>query len=209
MTLGGLSYPDPIHEPAPVESRPEGPAGRVSLLVATPDVLGEAEARLILDAVARQEDVLLICGDNRLDAYGLLARARTMGLENALADGVLLARAFTVHQFAALLENTLPHMAQERPATGLALVTGILEPFLDEDVRPAEARTLLARVLRTLESWSAQSGVPLVLSHSQVRATGAAAGLAAMIEDASGERVAVSFARTTRPLESYAAAEAA
>jgi hypothetical protein len=203
MALGGLSYPDPIHEPASMESRPEPPAGRVSLLVAPPEALTEAETRLILDAVARHEDVLLICGDNRLDAYGLLARARPLGLENALADGVLLARAFTVHQFAALLESTLPQMAEERVA-GLALVTGILEPFLDEDVRPAEARVLLSRVLRTLEAWSQRSGVPLVLSHSQVRATGTAAQLAAMIEDASGERLVMKDPISVRTIESFA-----
>jgi hypothetical protein len=176
-------------------------APSVSLLVASPRALSEAETRLILDTVARGEDVALVSGDNRLDAYGLLARARARGLEDAVADGVLLARAFTVHQLAALLEETLPRMAAERSA-GLALVTGVLEPFLDEDVRPSEARVLLARVLRTLRAWAARSGVPLVLTHAPAEGV-LGAGLAALVEGVATGRVELP-ARMSPRIEAFA-----
>ncbi|HUR69873.1 MAG TPA: hypothetical protein VM370_11565 [Candidatus Thermoplasmatota archaeon] len=120
-----------------------------SLVLSSSALLAEFEARLLLDAAARGQDSVLICGDNRLDAYGLLARARAMGIEDALADGVHLARAFTLHQFVALVEETLPRMARETDAS-LALVTGSLDLFADEDVTEAEARVLLPRMMRRL-----------------------------------------------------------
>jgi hypothetical protein len=173
----------------------------IALLVAPPQALGEAEARLILETVARREDVLLVSGDNRIDALGLLARARVRGLEDAVADGLVETRAFTVHQFATLLEETLPRMAKERRA-GLALVTGVLEPFLDEDVRPDEARVLLARVLRALRAWSAGSGVPLVLTHAPAHGAHAAR-LAALVAAAASARIEPARAPAQPRLEAY------
>lgn len=136
----------------------------LSLLEGEAARLGEAEARLVLWAASQGLDILLVSGDNRIDAFGLLAQARAQGLQDAVADGLVLARAFTVHQFAVLVEETLPRMARERPAerVGVALVAGLLEPFRDEDVRPGEARVLLRRMLRRLAAWSASAGVPAV-----------------------------------------------
>lgn len=134
--------------------------GRLTLLVAPMPVLEDLEARLLLDAVAHGGEALLACGDNRLDAYALLRRARTRGLGDALADGTWLSRAFTVHQLVTLLEDTLPRLARERPAR-VALVTGLLGTFLDEDVEPDEARTLLRRSLRHLAAWAAESRLPV------------------------------------------------
>ena len=158
--FGRSSPPEAVVAPP----TPESP-GRFRLALGAPDDLSALEARLVLDTVASGADVLLVCGDNRLDAYGLLALARARGLEAEAADGVWLARAFTVHQFVALLEETLPQLARER-RVGLALVTGFLEPFLDEDVPPAEGRVLLARSVRRLDAWSAGLGAPVVATSS-------------------------------------------
>lgn len=149
----------------PIPGEPPPVSVPLTLVEGAPAFLSRIEARHILDAAERGMDALLVSGDNRLDAYGLLAQARVRGLEDAVADGLVLARAFTVHQFAALVEETLPRMAEgRRPA--VALVTGLLEPFRDEDVRPAEARILLRRVLRTLDAWGASSGVPVVATYT-------------------------------------------
>lgn len=156
--------PAPAAEPSAAPAVPRSVPAALTLLEGEAALLSAAEARLVLDAAARGLDALLVSGDNRLDAYGLLAHARTRGLEDALADGLVLARAFTVHQLAALVEETLPRMARERPAgrVGVAVVAGLLDPFRDEDVRPSEARALLRRVLRGLAAWSASAGVPAV-----------------------------------------------
>ncbi|GEM_PF-5078008 len=139
--------------------------GRLRLVLAPPAWLDGLVARLLLEAVASGRDGVLVCGDNRLDAYGLLAQARARGLESEMADGVWLARAFTVHQLVALLEETLPAMARGRPV-GVALATGLLEMFLDEDVALQESRVLLRRSLRRLDAWAAQSAFPVVATLS-------------------------------------------
>lgn len=151
----------PLVTPLPLDAGARPAPGVFSLVLASSPVRSRIEERLLLDAVARGEDAALICGDNRLDAYGLLARARSLGLEEALADGVHLARAFTVHQFLALLEETLPYMVRETHAR-FVLVTGILDPFGDEDVTDAEARAMLPRTLRRLDAFAAQEGIPIV-----------------------------------------------
>lgn len=162
----------PLVHPLPADVGVRAAPGSLGLVLAPSSLLGEVEARLLLDAAARGRDAVVVCSDNRLDAYGLLARARARGLEDALADGVHLARAFTLHQFVALVEETLPRLARGRRA-GLALVTGVLEPFLDEDVRPAEARVLLPRVLRGLDAIAAATGVPVVATGDPTAGGGA------------------------------------
>lgn len=149
--------------PLPSLGHPAPPSdqGAFTLLRAPARVLDEVEASLLLDAVSRGLDATLVCGDNRFDAYGLLARARSRGLEDAIAEGLVLARAFTAHQFLALVEETLPLMTQDR-AVGVALVTGVIEPFQDEDVTDAEADALLPRTLRSLSASARRAGVPIV-----------------------------------------------
>lgn len=168
------SRPRPSPTPAPL------PHGELCLLVAPPEVLAATEAALIL-ATAREREVLLVNGDNRFDAYGLLAQARARGLEAEVADGLHLARAFTVHQLASLVEETLPRLAQEHPRAGLVLVTGLLELFLDEDVEAGEARRLLARVLRTLRAWTATTNLPVLATTTSA---GSARGLLPLARDA-------------------------
>jgi hypothetical protein len=143
------------------------PPGVFSFILAHASTLCEIETRLLLDAAMRGEDTILICGNNRLDAYGLLARARAMGIEDTLADGVHLARAFTVHQFLTLLEETLPHTVHETGARYI-LVTGLLEPFSDEDVTEAEARVMVPRTLQRLTTFAAHASIPIVAT-SDVR----------------------------------------
>lgn len=151
----------PFATPRPVDVGTLPAPGEFSLVLASSPVLAEFETRLLLETVARGEDVALVCGNNRLDAYGLLARARAVGLEDALADGVHLARAFTVHQFLALLEETLPYMTRTCGARAV-LVTGVLEPFADEDVTDQEALVLVPRTMRRLAAFAAQAGLPVV-----------------------------------------------
>ena len=154
-------------------------------LVAPRDRLGPLERRLVLETVARGGEVLLVSGDNRLDAYALLDAARARRMEDAVADGVLVVRAFTVHQLATLLVRDVPYLARtRRPA--LVLVTGILDMFLDEDVRPDEAATLMKRVLRTLRALD----VPVVATHAPPGA-GLARALADLLQEGLPARVDV------------------
>jgi hypothetical protein len=171
------------------------PAGALTLLVG--EAAHGAPERLVLAAAAEGRGALLVCGDNRLDAFGLLARARAAGLEDAVADGLLLARAFTVHQLVALVDETLPLMARERSDAGVALVTGLLDLFLDEDVREAEARTLLRRCLRGLAAWSTRAGFPVVAT-MEAPGSARASDLLALASDAAARRVDAPWAIDAR-----------
>jgi hypothetical protein len=146
--------------------------GRLTLVVAPPRWLSGLESRLLLDTIATGRDAFLVSGDNRLDAYALLAQARAKGLETELADGVWITRAFTVHQLVALLEEALPLASRQHPL-GLALATGLLEMFLDEDVQPHEARALFTRSVRRLDAWARTRDFPVIATLAQ--ATGARA----------------------------------
>lgn len=168
-----------------------------AVLVAPRHALGSAEARLILDAVAAGQSVLLVSGDNRVDAYGLLALARRRGMEEAVAQDVSVARAFTVHQLAALLVDHLPRMADETRAD-LVLVAGLLDLFLDEDVQPAEGLVLLRRVLRALPTVRAR----IVLTHPPP-ATARAAALAYLVDEAIPRRIDLPRPAQAR-IDSYA-----
>jgi len=157
----------PGHSPAPV-THPDTPAGRLTLVVAPTRWLAGFEARLLMDAVAAGKDAFLVSGDNRIDAYGLLAQARARGLETEMADGVRLARGFTVHQLVAILEDTLPRFAKES-ALGVVLCAGLLEMFLDEDVPAAESRVLFRRSVRKLRGWAATMPFPVVATVGAAR----------------------------------------
>jgi len=171
-----IPLPSPLPIPLPIPSQDPGSRGRLriglpgqewaapgqlTLVVAPTRWLEGLESRLLLDAVAGGRDAFLVSGDNRLDAYGLLAEARARGMEAELADGVWIARAFTVHQLVALLEEALPLAGRQRPL-GVALATGLMAMFLDEDVAPHEARALFTRSVRRLEAWARSVDFPVV-----------------------------------------------
>lgn len=144
------------------------PSASLTLLTAPPETLQDLEERLVLHAVASGRDALLAVGDNRLDAYRLLARARKAGLEDAVADGTWLARAFTVHQYVAILEETLPRLARDRPGA-IAMATGFLSLFHDEDVRVPEGRILLTRTVRRLAAWARERDFPVIATIPEPR----------------------------------------
>lgn len=194
--LSAPPRPTPLSAPLAVPL-PDLAGPETAVLVTPRHALGSAEARLILDAVAAGQSVLLVSGDNRVDAYGLLALARRRGIEEAVAQDVSVARAFTVHQLASLLVDHLPRMTDETRAD-LVLVAGLLDLFLDEDVQPAEGLVLLRRVLRALPTVRAR----IVLTYPPP-VTARAAVLAHLVDEAIPRRIDLPRPAQAR-IESYA-----
>lgn len=147
--------------------------GRPALLTGPRSLLSEFEHRLVLSALASGGEVFVACGDNRLDAFRLLALARRRGLEREACDGVRLARAFTVHQWTAILEETLPRAA-ELPCT-LVIAAGFLDLYHDEDVRPEEGRALLLRGASALSRLTHATVVATSIRRGSFRVFGASA----------------------------------
>lgn len=119
----------------------------LALLVA-PDWARE-RARRVLDAHRRGLRVFQVVAGNRHDVYALAAAAKAQGLDpsEALRASVL-ARAFTAHQLAALLEDTLPLMMADR--LGLVAVVDPLDQYASEEVGWEEGMALLQRGMARL-----------------------------------------------------------
>ena len=101
--------------------------------------------------LVRGERVLFLDGDNRFDPYPIVALARHLGKEpKAFLASILISRAFTCHQMAALILRELPKgILRHRPK--LAIVGAPLATFYDEAVPLIETRNLLVRTAEGLE----------------------------------------------------------
>ncbi len=125
--------------------------GQISLLIApsaTIAILMEMTAELSL-----QSRVIMVDGGNRFDGYGLARalRRRTVDLKSAL-DQVLLSRAFTCYQMAALLS--------EFPQSALPIIVlDMLATFLDENIRLETRQSLLGSCLMQLQRLSQSAPV--------------------------------------------------
>jgi hypothetical protein len=97
------------------------------------------------------ERVLFLDGDNRFDPYPIVALAKRLGKEpKAFLASILISRAFTCHQMAALILRELPKgIARHRPK--LAIVCAPMATFYDEAVPLIETRNLLTRTTEGLE----------------------------------------------------------
>lgn len=179
---GGLSRSTPTNDPPPgaaKRAQPLAPTtgwatfdalqlvrpGRVLLVDAGCDAASRLLFSLLAGTVARGRDAIVIDGGNWLDVYRLGDAARLHGLkrDHVLAS-VRVARGFTAHQLQSLLEDALPQ-ALSKGGLGLALASCLPEMYLDEDLAPSEARTLVARALRTLRDAARRHDIPVVVSN--------------------------------------------
>ncbi|HEV8359040.1 MAG TPA: hypothetical protein VGR28_01150 [Candidatus Thermoplasmatota archaeon] len=121
----------------------------LTLLVAG-SAWGKERARWVLDAHAQGQRAFHVIAGNRHDVYALAAAAKARGvLPQEALDASVLARAFTAHQLAALVEDTLPLMMADKLA--YAAVVDPLDLYADEDeLRPEEGLALLQRGLAKL-----------------------------------------------------------
>lgn len=121
----------------------------LALLVAGQGWAGE-RARRVLEAHRRGLRTAHIIAGNRHDVYALAAAAKVEGLDPAeVLRSSILARAFTAHQLAALLEDTLPVLMADR--LGLVAVVDPLDQYANtEEVAEEEGIALLQRGLAKL-----------------------------------------------------------
>lgn len=161
---------DPWSQPGPVQL--VGPVG-ASLGEAcyVGLELAPADMPMVLAGVARllAGDRVIYCADgaNRFDPYRFSHWARACGLDPAeVLSHVLLSRAFTVHQMAALAMAEFPRLVRHggRP---LLVILGLEELFLDEQIPRFERDHLFGRILLALEELRSGGGSLLVTMGSQ------------------------------------------
>lgn len=123
--------------------------GELTLLVDA-GAWSQQRTRWVLEAYQRGRRSFHVIAGNRHDVYALAAAAKAQGLDpREVLRSSLLARAFTAHQLAALLEDALPVAMAER--LGFVAVTDPLDLYADEEeVAWEEGIALLQRGLAKL-----------------------------------------------------------
>ena len=93
--------------------------------------------------VARKTPVVFLDGGNSFNPYLIAKLARRVELHpEELLSRIYLSRAFTCHQMQALITDRLEG-ALRKYSTNVAIVSGLLDTFFDQDVPFAEAHALL------------------------------------------------------------------
>ena len=132
-------------------------------LVVSGEGAGALAAHVIARSVCERRQVRFVCGDNQFDPYAVSRFAKRAGVrpEDALRR-VLIARAFTAHQFAELVSRLNPDASND-----LTVISGPCSAFFDEDMSSVDAARLFYRMLwRVVEL--ARSGMNLLLVQGQV-----------------------------------------
>jgi hypothetical protein len=97
--------------------------------------------------IARQKPVVFLDGANSFDPFLLSKAARSAGLvPEELLSRVHISRAFTCHQMHALVVERLAG-ALEQFDTNVAIISGLLDTFYDQDVPFAETYDLLRKTM--------------------------------------------------------------
>lgn len=100
--------------------------------------------------IAREKPVVFLDGANSFDPFLISKLARRMGLvPEDLLGRIHISRAFTCHQMHALVVERLAG-ALERFDTNVAVISGLLNTFYDQDVPLAETYDLLKKTTAEL-----------------------------------------------------------
>lgn len=136
----------------------------LTLLVAG-SAWAQERARRVVEAHRAGQRAFQVVAGNRHDVYALAAAAKAEGLDpREVLKASILARAFTAHQLASLLEDTLPVMLADR--LGFVAVTDPLDLYASDEVGREEGIALLQRGMAKLRLLAHRSPVPiLVVQH--------------------------------------------
>ena len=125
-------------------------AGRVTLVDSGSDFVFRLTTLLTVRAVMEGADVVFVDGGNSVDPHGMVALGKRVGLTRTdILPRVHVARAFTCHQMATLILESLDRKLEETGA-GLVVLSCLPELYLDEDVELREAHQLFMRSIRAV-----------------------------------------------------------
>lgn len=128
----------PINFLVPPALYADPPSGIVAIHASHEQIDGLL-TQIMVTLVNDGHSLALIVADNHLDAYELARRAD--------GDKIQVARGETPYQVRQLARRLLA----TRDAYSVAIVSGLLEPFYDEQIQWQMARTLLADTLQLLD----------------------------------------------------------
>lgn len=161
---------------------PSPTLGRILLLVSPDPLAGELFA--MVAHLALQGPLYVLDGGNTFQGYALARalRRQTSDIVEPM-QRVLLSRAFTCYQVAALFDTMLPGQDLRRYPV---LVLDFLATFYDQDVRVPERRRLLRGCIRRLEALARRVPVAVWVRQRSVVPQEAISFLE-MVQDAAGQ----------------------
>jgi hypothetical protein len=153
-----------------------------------------AHTAALLFACASRRPVAVIDGSMRFNSY-LISRLSTfLGLvpKETLAR-VHVTRSFTAFQTEAAVTSKLPRFLSATPCP-LVVVTGLLDTYYDEQVKPPECRESLGRVMRTFAGL-ARRGTHVLIADVDVASAAppGKAGLFALVRNGADESLILKY----------------
>lgn len=132
-------------------------AGEMTLVDGNSGLISELPNRLCVNTYRTfHTETIYIDGGMRADPYRIARYARMLELDQReVLENIVISRAFTVYQLSTLVRDLLEPMLQKRsPRT---LIIGMLPAlYLDPDISPHEAQTLLAGDLQKIQQLTAR-----------------------------------------------------
>ncbi len=124
--------------------RAPGPPAKIALVHGAPaGSITRFALHMAFSGIARKKPVVYLDGGNSFDPFLLSKAARHAGLApEDLLSRIHISRAFTCHQMHSLIVDRLAGALNEFGAD-VAIVSGLLNTFYDEDVKFGEAYDLL------------------------------------------------------------------
>ena len=134
-------------------------------------------------------ETIYIDGGMSANPYNIARYARIAELDQRdVLENVVISRAFTVYQLSALIQELLEPLIQKRsPRT---LIIGMLPAlYLDPEIAPREAQTLLAQDLKKLQELTTKYSLITVLTNLDVMPLTPSKGLGKTLYDSVNEIV--------------------
>ncbi len=130
---------------------PLPPSSQGLVVLTGPDACLTVGLLLALQGAIATRPLLVIDGANAFDPYLISDLARRLGLApQTLLRQIRISRVFTCYQLEALLEERLSRVREQLDPYGL-LLSGPLEPLLDEEVQGEEAVRVFRQILVALD----------------------------------------------------------
>jgi len=108
--------------------------------------------------------VLVVDAGNKSDFYQTVDFLRQYGMDiQGNLERIVVSRTFTIHQLKSLLSRELPKVIQQYQAR-IVIIPGLLDLFEDPNIKKKEAKLVIGRIMKSLESIS---GKVLVITSLQ------------------------------------------
>jgi hypothetical protein len=129
---------------------------------------------------ALEGNVVFVDGGNSVDPFGIARHCKARRIDpRPILSRVRVARAFTAHQLATLIDDRMESAVREAGA-GTIIVSCLMDMFFDKDMPWRESRQMLRRSLEEIRAVARESEAAAIVTHYSHAPMGAR--LAALVD---------------------------